>query len=270
VNRTFNASFAQDRLSATEDLSSAVSGSDPLLIEARAKPGADALYVRGFYDANSAFLLMVSTVYSPVQPSCPGELIKQDNRTVCHAQQAAIMGKVESEAFFRRQGGVTIVVFILPFQGTDLEAARQKALSTVKGVVFAGIPEYDWSGTGQAVVSDCRFPSEFWCTPPATLNATVSVNVTHAQGHPFRIDGLRCTQETQLPGAVPALASPITVPANGTAGLSFPCYISGNDTVTGTIFFMQTKLFLNFTDLATNESKVVRGSLFISNQPGLG
>ncbi len=270
VGRTFNASVAEGMLSGTEDLSAAVSSSDPLLLEARAKPGADALYVRGFYDDNSAFLLMLSTVYSATQQSCPGDVITQDNKTICHAQQAQIMGAVNAEAYFRRQGAVTIVVFIIPFQGTNMDTAKAKALSVVKGVVFPGIPEYDWSGHGQAVISDCRFPSEFWCLPPASINGTLYVNVTQAEGHPFRIDGLRCTQEAQLPGGVPALPSPIIVPANGTAQLSFPCYVTGNDTVTGAIWFLQTKLFLNYTDLATNETNVVRGSLLVSKPPGSG
>ena len=270
VGMKFNPASAEEKLRSVADLSAAVSLDDPLLMEARAKPDADALYVLGFYDENSAYILTVSTKLSPAQDPCLGELIQQDNRSVCHVDTASILGKVDAEGFIRRQGGVVIAAFIIPFQSTDMDAARAKALETVKSVVYEGIPEYDWSGQGQAQITTCRFASDLWCTPPVVQNGTVTMNITHAQGHPFSLSGFRCTQLTEEPSYSIALPEQIHVPANETLEFSFKCYVTETEPFGGDIWFLRGYLYANYTDTETNETRMVKGNILINSPPGAG
>jgi hypothetical protein len=134
--------------------------------------------------------------------------------------------------------------------------------------VFPGIPEYNWSSQQQVQLSQCRFPSAFWCSNFSYENATLSLGLTQLSGNEIRLNGFKCTQEESAPNESFFFPAPLRMGANETIMLSQPCYMDANNTFSGAILYLKAYLYLNYTDLSTNETKLVKGSLLVNNMGG--
>lgn len=261
VGGRYNSSGAHDFLLPAEDLRARVRLNDSALLEGRARAGEETLYVHGFEDGNSAFLLLVSSAGTVIkQGRCLGVIINESSRSICKLARASLMGKVEMTAFERKQGPFTMMTFIAPVSGTNLMLAEEKAKNVTAGVVFPGVPEYDWSSQ-QIQLAQCRFPSVFWCSNFTFVNSTLTINLTQLTGHEILLNGFKCTQETSPPNESFLLPTPVRMGANATLELRQPCYITGNTAFNGTVLYLRSRLYVNYTDPATNETRVVEGSL---------
>jgi|GEM_PF-3058109 len=258
---------ASELLGATKPLAGQAYLNDTTLLEASVRSGKEKLYARGFNDSNSAFLLMVSDAGILTPERCPGEMISEENRSICHMEHAALMEKVELEAYARKQGQYTIVVFIAPFQNTNMAKARETALGVVKSVVFPGVEEYVW-GTTPTQLSFCEFPNTLLCTSPVFENNTLKLNITSLSTKPISITGFKCTQEMQVPTQQFALTEAIALQPDQTIGITQPCYYAGEERMEGTLMFLRAQLFVNITDADTNESRILKGMLLVNNMEG--
>ncbi|MDD5317953.1 MAG: CARDB domain-containing protein [Candidatus ainarchaeum sp.] len=267
IARRYDPSNARNLIGAAAALSAPAEGVREPILEAVVRSGVEKLYARAFSDENSAFLLMVSDAGAASPENCLGNVLNGSNTSVCHLASASLMGQVNLEAYERKQGQYTIIVFILPFHGTDQSSARITALAAARRVVFPGIPEYVW-GTQPTQLSYCDFPSSFACASPSYSNGSLKASITSVRDSPVTVSGFKCTQESGTPAGDFALASPQAIQPNQTIELSAPCYVAGNETYQGDVVLLQSKLYLNITDPATNESSVIQGALFINNFGG--
>lgn len=269
VAAQYNASKAKEFMLPVEPLAAQVHLNDSTLLEALARSGDELLYARGFEDGNSAFLLLVSSSTAVLPERCLGTVLNDTgDKSICRLDRAALMGRVEMKAFERKQGTFTIMTFIAPFSGTSPGLADLKALNVTSGVVFPGVPEYNWSSQQQVQLSQCRFPSAFWCSNFSYANGTLSLGLTQLTGNEIRLNGFKCTQEESTPNGLFALPAPLLMGANETIEMSQPCYMDANSTYGGSVLYLRAHLYLNYTDLASNETHLVDGSLLVNNMGG--
>jgi hypothetical protein len=268
ISQEYDSSEAHEFLGATTMLASQVNVSGESMLEGVARTGVEKLYTKGFRDGNSAFLLMVSDTGALVPEQCPGTVIEGDNKSVCHMQQASLMQAVEMEAYMRKQGQYTIVVFVAPFSNTNLALARTTALEAVKGIVFPGIEEYEWGSVPPSHMAVCEFPDKFLCTLPTFENSTMNVSITSVSENPLQINGFKCTQEFDAPTPPFAIDPPVVIQPHETIRFTQPCYITGDEVFNGTVMYLRSQLFVNVTDLGTNETELLNGTLVVNLMGG--
>ena len=259
----FAASNVSDYLNRSYAFSAPVSVNGTPLFEGRVQTKNATLYALGFADANSAYLLLISDDPGIGEERCGGELIAAGERRLCHVPRASLGGKVELEAYERKQGSIFIMSFIVPFQGTDRRLAQATAQNLTESVVFEGLPEYDWQLARQLEPSQCRFPSGFLCSAHNEFaNGTLPLNITSALDQSAVLNGIKCTAEESTPTENLALAEPLTIEPNATLSFFLPCY-AGNQTFNETPLFLKANIFLNYT--VGNESSVAKGIVIINN-----
>ena len=277
IARDYDPANATKFLTPIGYLASRVPQAGNMLLDALVFATPDKLYARGFADNNSAFISLVADAGVLIPGQCPGQLMNESNMSICHMQQASLpssTGQVMLEAYARKQGQFTMVVYIMPLQGTNLVAARQSAISMVKGITFPGVAEYVW-GTVPTMNALCAFPDTFLCSPPQYDNSTnhYLFNVTLIGGSPVTITGWKCAQETNVTEPF-TLSEPITMQPSQVMEVSRPCYIAGNVTQDGQVLYLRSNIYVNLTEQATNQTRMLNGTLYINNMgggiPGVG
>lgn len=257
-----NASRFQGILNKTIRMSQpvVVNPSDTGLAEMRGISDESGIYALALKDNNSAFLLFITNQSGFTQDRCRGELIKEGDRTLCYLRKATLAGRINLTAYVRKQGDDYISIFILPFSHTDMRRAEDKAKEMVKSVDF-GLQDYNWI---PEPLSYCAFQSLFQCSDFSYTNSTLHLNLTLRNNHSVIINGFKCTDENEIPKENFALSSPLNLTYGNSVMLEYPCYI-GNTThiVQGDALFLQKKLYINVTNLDTNETGIVKGSLRI-------
>ena len=274
VGKGYNASAARAFLLPAENLRAQARTAEQPQLEAVARAGNESLYLRRFQDANGLYLLLISDSGTLVKERCLGTVLNETNRSVCRLAGAspaggaeisafAFMGASDMEAFERKQGPFSIFTFILANRAS-LTLAEGKAKNTTLGVVFPGVPEYDWSSP-QFQLAQCRFPSTIWCSDFNYLNGTLNISLTQLAGHDIMLNGFKCTQELSTPNESFIFPYPLPMRANETFQLSTQCFITGSMPFTGDIMYLRANLYANYTDPATNETNLLKGSLLINN-----
>ena len=271
IAKDFDPANATKFLEPISALAAPVPQDNPMLLDALVHTTGDKLYIHSFSDSNSAFLAMVGDSGTLVPGQCPGDLINESNKSICHLPLASLpgsTGQVELEAYVRKQGQYSIIVYILPIQGTNSALARQSALQTIKSIVFPGIPEYVW-GTAPAMNAFCSFNDTFLCAPPYyDQNTSIfKMNLTLLSTRPVTISAWKCAQEMS-PTPPFELGTPITIQPGQTYEMVGNCYIGENFSVNGSIMYLRAHLFANITMQGVNGTRLLNGSLMINNLGG--
>jgi len=270
LSEAYDPSPIEEKISQASALSSAVSLPVTNLLEIRAQSKEEVLYVKGYADNNSAFLTMLSN-YSMFEDYCSGTIYPgEDNKTSTCLTPASLAGRIDLQSMQRKQDGYSVATFIVPFDSTDYGQSISSARDYTESIRFSNSSDTPWNTeppqTGPK--PQCRFDYDLWCPGYSFKNSTLYLNLSHTHEYPIRVDAFKCQQDDSFPYWNFQLDEPITIQPNETAELEFPCYISGNETITGNAYYLTANLFINYTTIDDGEYYVQIGDLKIVNPEG--
>jgi len=215
-------------------------------------------YTVSYYDDMGVYLMYIDKKpYIQQEHICGGEIIRRADKSGCAESISDDILLAQ-----RKVGDYEIFIFAVPDNKTFAKYTLNKSIETALSLNFSGT-ERDWVYESSLKKSDCSFSGNLNCTSFSFSNSTLKIEVKNLMKDEIRINGIRCTSE-ELSLTKVTLPEPVTIKQNATQKFEIRCYDAFGIMRIGDYVYLDTKMYVNLTNLANNETILIEGNVTIN------